>query len=115
MNERRETREEEKGQAVIEFTFCMIIIFLMIYAIMMVLRWTGKDLAERRIAHEETLRTEIHQDYGGCVSYGAEVCDGDGICSTPCLAESTFADGPIKQIAPYFYTPIKMNAVWGEQ
>jgi hypothetical protein len=89
MNERRETREEEKGQAVIEFTFCMIIVFLMIYAIIMVLRWTGRDLAARRAAHEGLLRT-------------------------PAATEANGPNGPRMQINPYFYTPVGIKAVWGE-
>lgn len=105
------------GQVMVEFTFCMIIIFLMIYAIMMVLRWTGVDLAERRIAHEQQLRTGITQDYGACTSYDtcAVTCpDGFGGLGTCCLTSSDFSEGPLKQIDPYFYTPTKINAVWGD-
>lgn len=78
-----------RGQAVIEFTFCMIIIFLMIYAIIMVLRWTGRDLADRRAAHEGLLRTSAATEVNGPY-------------------------GPSMQINPYFYTPVGIKAVWGE-
>ena len=43
------------GQAIIEFTFCMIVIMIMIYGIIEVLRWTGEDIAERRITHQDVL------------------------------------------------------------
>ncbi len=46
---------KNKAQTTIEFTFCMIIIFLMIYGMMKVFQWSGVDLAERRIAHETVL------------------------------------------------------------
>ena len=89
---RRENRfslsDFDKGQVIVEFTFCMIILFLLIYGTMMVFRWTGVDLVERRKASDALLVTPVVEDWG------------------------VFADGPIKQIDPYFYTPIKMNAVW---
>ena len=77
-----------KGQVALEFTFCMIVVFLMIYGIIMILRWTGMDLAERRRAHDMRLTAPIAQDYGNPT------------------------DGPLFQVDPYFYSPIKMNAVW---
>ncbi len=78
-----------KGQVMLEFTFCMIIIFLMMYAIVMVFRWAGLDLAERRLAHDALLTTnEVVESYG-----------------TP-------GDGPLRQIDTYFYQPAKMNTVW---
>ena len=103
----------KRGQAMIEFTFCMIVIFLMIYAIMMVLRWVGVDLAERRLAHEEQLRVGVEEDYGSCSLYDtcAWTCPGGGCCLT---YSSNFSDGPLRQIDPYFYTPTKINAVWGD-
>ncbi|MBI3617270.1 MAG: hypothetical protein HY210_03520 [Candidatus Omnitrophica bacterium] len=67
----------------IEFTFCMIILFLMMYAIVMVFRWTGRDPGRRQKAHEAVLT----QDIGG-------------------------GGNPAPQIAPYFYTPEPMKAVW---
>ncbi len=81
-------RLTSKGQVMLEFTFCMIILFLMMYAIIMVFRWTGLDLGQRRAAHDAQITTAIVQRYGN------------------------IADGPLKQIDPYFYSPTKMNAVW---
>jgi len=78
------------AQVIIEFTFSMIIIFLMIYGLMMIFRWTGMDLAFRRISHEDVLTNTIERAY-----------------TDP-------GDGPLKQLSPYFHTPTKMNAVWDE-
>ena len=44
-----------KGQAILEFTFAMIILMLLIYGLVMVFRWAGLDLAERRIQHDMVL------------------------------------------------------------
>ena len=64
-----------QGQVILEFTFCMVVLMLMIYGVFMVFAWTGKDLAERRRAHEDVLFSA-------------------------------------RQVDPYFYKPIKMNAIW---
>jgi hypothetical protein len=53
----------QRGQSTIEFTFAMMVTLVLIYALFMVFRWAGLDLAERRVAHErlltdETLRPE---------------------------------------------------------
>ena len=68
-----------KGQVILEFTFCMIIVLLMIYGVVKVFHWAGEDMVERRKAHDGTLRA---------------------------------ATLPVHQIDPYFYTPVKMNAIW---
>jgi hypothetical protein len=78
----------KKGQVMVEFTFCMIILFLMMYGLVMVFRWAGLDLSQREAAHEALLAGPIFEDY---------------------VAPST---GPLRQIDPYFYQPAKMNGVW---
>lgn len=78
------------GQVIIEFTFCMIIVMLMMYSLIKIFRWTGVDLAERRIAHDVTLKSAVTRDYSA----------------------SSLGDGPMGQIDTYFYSPIKINAVW---
>jgi hypothetical protein len=95
---------KNNGQVIIEFTFCMIIILLMIYGLMMVFRWTGVDLAERRRAHDTVLMQDINVDYGGCAVFNS--------MSGVCLQEMPQWSGPLKQIDPYFYVPMKINAVW---
>ena len=78
------------GQTMIEFTFSLIIVMLMMYGLMKVFEWTGKDQAMRRIAHDEVLFSKIDRSYD---------------INNP-------GEGPLKQIDPYFYTPISMNAIW---
>ena len=82
--------QNRQAQVSLEFAFCIIIILLMIYGVMMIFRWTGVDLAERRLAHEDVLYQPIEQNYNLQVP-GA---------------------GPMKQIDPYFYTAAPMNAIW---
>ena len=69
-----------KGQVILEFTFCMIVILIMLYGVIKVFHWTGSDLVERQRAHTKTLLVNTLD--------------------------------PREQIDPYFYAPIKMNAVW---
>ena len=47
-----------KAQSTIEFTFVLIVIFLMAFGLIRVFRWAGMDLAERRWAHDHTLANE---------------------------------------------------------
>ena len=91
------------GQVMQEFSFCMILVLLLIYGTMMIFRWTGIDFAERRRAHEQLLYTSINQDYGSCNDAN-------------CTSRGERIDGPLRQIYPDFYTkPAKMNAVWTGQ
>ncbi len=82
----------KKAQVMIEFAFCMIILFLMMYGIIMVFRWVGLDLGQRQQAHQAVLEAPIDPAYGG-----------GGVA---------VERGPLTQIDPYFYTPTTMNAVW---
>jgi len=75
------------GQATLEFTFCMVITFFMIYGLIMVFRWVGVDLAERRRAHKNVLFQSIDEDW------------------------SDVKGGPLKQIKPHFYKTSSMDAV----
>ena len=86
----RESQPDFKkiGQVMLEFTFCMVIVLLMIFSLIMVLRWAGVDLAERRMAHDEILVRGSLTD------------------------AVTNALVPMRQLDPNFYSPIKMNAVW---
>ncbi len=77
----------KRAQVIIEYTFCMIIVFLMIYAAIKIFRWTGLDLAERRKNHDAVLISNIDRNDGS-------------------------TGGPLKQIDPYFSRPIKMNTIW---
>lgn len=103
---RKNKEKVPDAQVLIEFTFCMIIIMLMIYGLIMILRWTGVDLAERERAHESQLTTPIIEDYGQCLVWNTD--------SIPfvCLQTTTMANGPLKQLDEHFYLPTPMNAVW---
>ena len=79
-----------------EFTFCMIIITLMIYSMMMIFRWMGVDLAERRIAHDSALTQPVGASSDGPGAY---------------TIDKVYTQSPAKQIDTYFYKPIKMNAI----
>jgi hypothetical protein len=79
---------KEKGQVILEFTFCMLIVMLMVFGITKVLIWSGRDFAGRNEAHTKALTRDIVKGY------------------------KDIGDGPLNQINPYFYTPVKMNAVW---
>ena len=91
----------------LEFTFCMIILFLMMYGIIMVFRWTGVDLGQRQQAHEAVLTTAIDPLYGQCVMMN--------MITHTCMSNVAVERGPLTQIDPYFYTPTPMNAVWDGQ
>ena len=53
-------RPQKQGQSTIEFTFAMMVTLILVYALVMVLRWAGLDLAERRFAHDKLLTTSIN-------------------------------------------------------
>ena len=78
----------KRAQVMLEFLFCMIIIFLMIYASIYIFRWTGVDLAERRIAHDDKLTIAVQENY-----------------INP-------EDSPLNQLDPFFYKPAKLDAIW---
>jgi len=48
-----------KGQVILEFTFCMIVILIMIYGVVKVFHWAGSDLVERQIAHKAVLLNDV--------------------------------------------------------
>jgi len=72
----------------------MIVLFLMIFGTVMIFRWTGLDMADRRIAHDHALIESIKEDYG----------------------MGQRKQGPMKQLDTFFYTPrTSMNAIWRGQ
>ncbi len=48
-------KKNKKGQVILEFTFSLIVIMLLLYGTMMVFRWSGVDLADRIITHNNVL------------------------------------------------------------
>ena len=47
--------KNNKAQTILEFTFCSVVVLLMLWGTMMVFRWAGLDLAARRQAHDATI------------------------------------------------------------
>jgi len=46
------------AQVMLEFTFCMIVILIMIFGVTKVFHWTGNDPAQRRISHDLVLTNQ---------------------------------------------------------
>ena len=123
----RKRKDISEGQSIMEFTFCMIVVLIMLYSTAMVFRWTGMDLAERRIAYERSSSFNIVEDYGvTCLLYNEENPQGcikpplscGGLTLPPCcdcLKRSKKEDGPLQQMGSFFYEPVRMNAVWGDE
>ncbi len=83
IKKKRSKLPSQKAQAVMEFTFMMIMVALLAYGTIKVWKWTGLDLRDRRVAHDEELTKNITED----------------------------ADSPLEQIDPFFFQPRKMQAV----
>jgi len=73
------------GQSTIEFSFCFALVLLLFYGCMMLVRWAGLGLAERRIAHDEVLTHGIRDDW------------------------KSFEEGPLQQLNPDFYDGMQLN------
>ena len=84
------SRRCRKGQVFIEFTFSFMILLLLLYGAIMAFRWAGVSLAERRIAHDNTLTTGIDERW----------IDAN--------------DGPLKQVKSDFYTLSPMNLIFNK-
>jgi hypothetical protein len=48
-------KRRPSGQSIIEFAFAMTGVMLLLYGMVMVFRWVGMDLAERRYDHDKRL------------------------------------------------------------
>ena len=84
---------KRQGQAIVEFAFCMIIVFLMAFGLIRIFKWTATDLINRRKAHDTMLVSPIDPSYGSGPAANA---------------------GPLNQISPAFYYPTSMNGIVGE-
>ena len=51
-------RLKNNGQSTIEFTFAMMVTLILVFALFMVFRWVGLDLANRRFTHDRTLTND---------------------------------------------------------
>ena len=54
-------RFKAKAQSTIEFTFAMIVIMFLIFGMVMVFRWAGMDLANRRVSQDSALTMDLSQ------------------------------------------------------
>lgn len=104
--------QKKCGQVMLEFTFSMTILLLMIFGTMKIFQWTGLELAERRQAHESVLSSSIVEDYGECLDW--QTCSFGSYTHSCCMQWSDvgYEKGPVKQLDPYFSTPLKFNAIW---
>ena len=84
----KHTIKKTSAQVTLEYTFCIVIILLLIYGAILVLRWAGVSLANRRIAHEATLTNSISEGW------------------------IIFDDGPLKQLQTNFHSMTPMNLVF---
>jgi len=51
-------KKQNDGQIILEFLFCMIVVFLMVFSLVKVIRWTGKDYNKIVNKHEKTLKKD---------------------------------------------------------
>lgn len=80
---------DNKGQVIIEFTFCMIIIFLIIYASIKIFFWSGEEFIKRRKGHEAVLfNNAVIESY------------------------THISQGPLRQLDSQSYGITKINAIW---
>ena len=79
------------AQVTLEFTFSMILVLLLMYGVVSVLTWTGLTLAERRVAHENSLTSRT------------DVENWKNIYTDP---------SPLLQLNPEFYATNKMRLVY---
>ncbi|MFA5089039.1 MAG: hypothetical protein WC552_08435 [Candidatus Omnitrophota bacterium] len=101
-----EMADSGTAQTTVEFSLSLVLVVLMIYGIMMIFRWAGVSLVERRMAHEQVLYMNVEEDWGRV--YNVPVGNGYSLVPTD------VTDGPLSQIDPNFYKAKKMKAVFGD-
>jgi len=50
----------KKAQSTVEFTFAMIVVVFFIYGMVRVFFWVGMDLAQRRVAQDNSLTNGVN-------------------------------------------------------
>ena len=81
--------KNKQAQVILEFTFCFIIVLLLLYGCLMAFKWAGVGLAARQKQHEDVLFEPI----------GSEQW-------------VSWEDGPLRQIKPDFANSVAMNMVF---
>ncbi len=80
----------KKAQVMIEFTFTILIVVLLMYGMIRAFQWVGSDLGHRRAAYDQSLAVDIDEDW------------------------SDKNQGPLKQFTTNFYKPAKMSLVFNK-
>ncbi len=124
VDEKKSHNVKSSGQAMIEFAFAMIVLLIMTFSTIAIFRWVGVDLAQRRRSHDFLLRTNVDENWGQQACTTTDICNA-AFCGTAACPPCTFListmvcvwlsdvfDGPLRQIDPYFYEPVDMNAVY---
>ena len=120
----------KEGQAMLEYTVTMILMFLLIFGMVRIFMWAGQDSAGIKDAYQKALTETVVEDYGACYdckacplgeckcgfnirSGGCLPCEDE--CKCGCNHEMTdVSDGPVNQLQTSVYRPSLMNAVWPE-
>ncbi len=124
-----------------EYAFSMIILMLMVFGMIMVFKWVGLDLSNRRVDHDSVLSAEVLNDVGKCLDWdrcyftsnedGSFLVDGQAGCCGEfpkgpwpviplwskempnyCCDEHSYQEGPLRQLEPNFSQPTRIKGVF---
>ena len=105
IKQKHKTDTRKWGQVTLEFTFCLVVVVLLMYGATKALRWVALDLSERRSAHDTLLSTPI------C---GSIRCDE----SWKYINFTNWDDGsnnsPLNQLDEGFYKSKRMGLVFNQ-
>jgi len=77
-----------RGQVMAEFVFCFVLVMLLFWGCILVIRWAGVSMAQRRMAHDSVLTTGVSD------------------------AWKTLPESPLRQVNPDFHDGTKMNLIF---
>lgn len=79
------------GQTIIELSFCILVLFAMVYGLIHAFKWAGTDQAMRLRTHEELMSSNAlkNKNYS-----------------------SRETSGVLQQLEPNFYNPGDMNTIF---
>ena len=80
-----------RGQVVAEFVFCFVLVMLLFWGCILVIRWAGVSMAQRRIAHDSVLTTGVNDEW------------------------KYLPDSPLRQVNPDFHDGKKMNLIFDDR
>jgi hypothetical protein len=79
-------RKNIKAQSTVEFTFAMVAMMFLIYGMVMVFRWAGMDLAQRRYHQDTSVTSPIVKDVNNPTGDPASQLNSDGDVALPMSA-----------------------------